>query len=68
MADVINLHPAIDPDVVLTNSLGTYSEVIVLGWTKDNDMQARSTLGLEVGDILLLVELFKKMLIEEISE
>ena len=68
MAEVINLHPANDPNVVLQHSMDAYDEVIVLGWTKEGNMQARSTLGLEAGEMLLLVELFKKMLLEEIAE
>lgn len=68
MADVIKLHPATDPNIVLQHAIDAYDEVIVLGWTKDGNMQARSTLGLEAGETLLLVELFKKMLLEEVAE
>lgn len=68
MSEIIKLRPAEDPDEVLTRAVGVYDEVLVIGWTKEDAMQARSTLGMDAADLLLLVELFKKMLLEEIAE
>jgi hypothetical protein len=69
MADVVKLRPAEDPDEVLKAAAnGTYDQVVVMGWTKEGAAQMRTTLGLEAGDILLLIEIAKKMLLEEIIE
>ena len=68
MSEIIKLRPAEDPDEVLTRAVGVYDEVLVIGWTKEDAMQARSTLGMDAADLLLLVELFKKMLLEEVVE
>jgi len=68
MAEIVKLRPAEDPDEVLKHATGVYEEVLVLGWTKDGALQMRSTLGMEAGDILLVIELSKKMLLEEIIE
>jgi len=69
MAEVIKLRPAEDPDEVLKAAAnGIYDEVLVIGWTKEGAMQMRSSLGLEAGDILLLIEIAKKMLLEEVIE
>lgn len=68
MADVIKLHPADDPDEVLKAAIGCYQSVVVLGWTKDDKFSGRSTLNLEIGEILLLIELFKQAMLLEAVE
>ena len=68
MADVIKLHPADDPDEVLKAAIGSYQSVVVLGWTKDDKFSGRSTLNLEIGEILLLIELFKQAMLLEAVE
>jgi hypothetical protein len=68
MAEIVKLRPAEDPDEVLTRAVGVYDEVLTIGWTKEGVAQMRSTLGMEAGDILLLIEIAKKMLLEEIIE
>lgn len=63
MADVVKFYPkdaATDPDNVLEQAMGQYNEVMILGWNKDGDLDARATLGLKGGaDILWLMESFK---------
>jgi hypothetical protein len=50
-------------DAVLEQALGEFSEVLILGWDKDGDFDARATLGLKDGaEILWLVEVFKAKL------
>lgn len=68
MAEIVKLRPAEDPDEVLTRAVGSYGELLIIGWTKEGVAQMRSTLGMEAGDILLLIEIAKKMLLEEIIE
>ena len=68
MADVIKLHPAADPDEVLKHSMGVYESIVVMGWTKEDGFSGRSSLNLEVADVLLLVEIFKSALLSEAVE
>lgn len=66
MGDVEKFYPADaakDADNVLEQAMGNYSEVLVLGWDKDGNFDARATLGLKDGaDILWLIEVFKTKL------
>lgn len=51
-------------DNVLEQAIGNYSEVIIIGWNKDGNFDARATLGLKDGaDCLWLVEVFKTKLL-----
>ena len=68
MAEVVKLHPAADPDEVLKSCANVYQSVVVLGWTKDDGFSGRSSLNLETGDVLLLIEVFKHALITEAVE
>lgn len=67
MTDVVKFYPkdaAKDADNVLEQALGVYDEVLILGWRKDGNMDARATLGLkDGGDCLWLVEKFKHNLL-----
>lgn len=67
MADVVKFYPkdaATDPDNVLEQAIGDYSEVLILGWDKDGNLDARATLGLtDGGDVLWLMEKFKNNLL-----
>lgn len=50
-------------DNVLELAAGVYDQVLLLGWDKDGNFDARATLGLkDGGDILWLVETFKHKL------
>lgn len=66
MADVVKFYPkdaALDPDNVLEQAMGDFSEVLILGWDKDGNLDARATLGLkDGGDVLWLMEAFKHKL------
>jgi len=54
---------AISADNVLEQAMGRYSEVLIIGWDKDGEFDARATLGLkDGGDALWLVEAFKHKL------
>lgn len=53
-----------DPDAVLEQAMGNFSDVLVIGWDKDGDLDACATLGLkDGGEILWLLEVFKANLI-----
>lgn len=67
MSEVVKFYPADAAKVadnVLEQAVGTYSEVLVVGWDKDGNLEARATLGLQDGgDILWLLETFKSKLL-----
>ena len=68
MSDVVKLYPAADPDEVLRQAIGQYDSVVVMGWNKDGAFSGRSSLNIEVAEILLLAEIFKAAIISEIVE
>lgn len=68
MADVVKLYPAADPDEVLKHAIGIYDSVVVIGWTKEDNMSGRISLNIDTADALLLVELFKAALLSEAVE
>jgi len=68
MSDVVKLYPAADPDEVLRQAIGQYDSVVVMGWNKDGAFSGRSSLNIEVAEILLLVEIFKAAIISEVIE
>ena len=68
MSEIVKLYPASDPDEVLKAAQGVYESVVVLGWTKDDGFSGRSSLNIETGDVLLLIEVFKHALITEAVE
>lgn len=63
MTNVEKFYPrdaAKSADNVLEQAFGEYDEVLIIGWDKNGDFDARATLGLKDGkDILWLVEAFK---------
>lgn len=63
MSEVIKFYPkgaAKDADNVLEQAIGVYSEVLIIGWDKNEVMDIRATLGLkDGGDLLWLIEMFK---------
>jgi hypothetical protein len=68
MVEVVKLHPGNDPDEVLMSAIGVYDSVIILGWAKDNTFSGRSSLNLEIADVVLLLELFKATVLAEAVE
>lgn len=54
-----------NPDYVLEQSIGQFSEVLVLGWDKEGLMSARCSNSLSDGDLNLMIDIFKKMMIDK---
>ena len=52
-----------NPDHVLAESSGVYESVLVLGWGKDQMLNARASLNLTATDINWLIDVFKAKLI-----
>lgn len=63
MGEVHKFYPANaaeKADNVLEQAMGTYSEVLLIGWDANGNLDARATLGLkDGGDVLWLIEAFK---------
>ena len=63
---VVKFYPkdaAKSADNVLEQAMGQYDQVLVIGWNKDGDFDARATLGLKDGaECLWLIEVFKHKL------
>lgn len=56
-----------DPDNVLEQALGNYSEVLVLGWNKEGFLDARASLGFkDGGEMLWVLEKFKANLLSDV--
>lgn len=60
---VVKFYPkdaAKNADNVLEQAIGRYSDVLIIGWDKDGNFDARATLGLkDGGSCLWLIESFK---------
>lgn len=57
----------VDPDTVLDAAIGKLESVLVLGWDfNDQPYFAGSTS--DMGEILILIELFKKQILESFYE
>lgn len=68
-AEIIKFYPADaakDPDNVLELAAGTYSHVLIMGWRSDDGtFDARASMNMkDGGDLLWLVETFKKKLMD----
>jgi hypothetical protein len=64
--NIIKFYPANaakDPDMVLEQALGVYEDLFIIGWDKQGEMDARSTLGLSREQLIYLFELFKHKLL-----
>jgi hypothetical protein len=68
MANVIKLRPGEDPDEVLQSAIGEYQSVVVIGWDKQDRFNGRSSLNLEAAEVILLIELLKSAILDEVVE
>jgi hypothetical protein len=68
MANVIKLRPGEDPDEVLQSAIGAYESVVVIGWDKQDRFNGRSSLNLEAAEVILLIELLKSAILDEVVE
>lgn len=64
---VIKFHPkdaAKSADAVLEQSIGQFSDVLVIGYDAEGNLDARATLGLTDQEAVYLVEMFKAFLFQ----
>ena len=63
MSNVTPLRPADDPDTVLDRAKGQYSEVVVIGYNHEGELEVRSTTDTDHKEVLWLLGLFKHKLL-----
>jgi len=64
MSNVIRLMPEeATANEVLETCKDEFEQVLIIGWTKEDLMSAKSTSNLDVKDIIYMVEVFKSVLI-----
>ena len=52
-----------NPDSVLEQAIGIYDEVVILGWDKNGNIDARASLKMKSRDVLWVIEIFKMKLL-----
>ena len=60
--NIVKFYPknaAANPDAVLEQAAGVYNEVLVLGYTKDGELDVRASLNFSMKSILFALESFK---------
>ena len=65
MGKIIKFYPdnaAENPDNVLEQAMGEYSDVLILGWDKDENMDCRASLGLSHEQVLWIITKFQRKL------
>lgn len=66
MGDIVKIYPegsAKNPDAVLEQAVGNYDSVFIVGWDKSGEMDVRASTNMECKDILWLIEVFKKKML-----
>jgi len=64
MSNVISLLPEeATADEVLDECKGEFEQILVLGWTEEGMMSAKSTTSLDVKEIIYMIEVFKSVII-----
>ena len=64
MSNIINLMPTqASADEVLEECKGELKDVLVLGWTSENELVAKSTTSMDMKEIIYTMEVFKQTLI-----
>ena len=64
MSNIINLMPTqASADEVLEECKGELKDVLVLGWTSENELAAKSTTSMDMKEIIYIMEVFKQTLI-----
>lgn len=57
-----------DVDKVLSNCMGKYKEVIVIGWEPNDELKLITTSKLQIAEATLMLELAKMSLIDSMFE
>ena len=61
MSNVINLMPPkATANEMLEDCKGDFEHVLVIGWTPDDSLTAKSTTSMDMKEIIYLIEVFKQ--------
>jgi hypothetical protein len=64
VSNVINLMPTeATANEVLEECKGDFEHVLVIGWTADDALTAKSTTSMDMKEIIYLIEVFKQAII-----
>lgn len=64
MSNIINLMPTeATANEVLEECKGDFEHVLVIGWTPDDSLTAKSTTSMDMKEIIYLIEVFKQAII-----
>lgn len=61
-SNIVKLYPhnaALNPDVVLEQAAGVYDEVLVIGYDKNGQLDARASLNFDMKSIFFALEAFR---------
>ena len=62
MGQVVKFYPADaakDPNAVLEQAHNEYQDVVVIGYDHDGELEVRASLGIDLANIIFVMELFK---------
>lgn len=62
MTEVVKFYPrgaAKNPDAVLEQAVGDYTQVFIIGYNKDGELDVRASLNFEMRDIFFAIDAFK---------
>lgn len=65
MSNIVKFYPknaAINPDAVLEQAIGQYENVFIIGFNKDGTIDPRASMGMDVEEVIYLLEKFKHKL------
>lgn len=71
MGEIVKFYPAgaaKNPDAVLEQAIGVYTDVLILGWNKDGYLDPRASLDMKASDMLWLIEQFKYRLLSGVYD
>lgn len=57
-----------NPDAVLEQAVGCYDDVLIIGWDKEGYLDPRANLNLTSAQVLWLIEVFKKNLLNGVYD
>lgn len=66
MSNIVDFKPkdaAKNPDHVLEQAKGVYTQVLVLGWDQAGELDARASMNMSAGEVNWLIDQFKQALI-----
>lgn len=63
MSKISEIHQAKNPDNVLHQSDGEYESLVIIGYDKDGNLDARASTNIDHAQILWLLESFKSNLL-----